>query len=85
MDEFYSAIEERIHLSGYEKPVDGEEIYNEICDEIEGKENGSYLFFSKREDDAVFEYKVDVMDEEFNLSYIHITDGPREYRADFDS
>lgn len=85
MDEFYSAIEERILLSGYDGPVDGEEIYNEISDEIEGKDNGTYLFFSKKENDTVFEYQVEVMDEEFNLSYIDITSGGKTFHADFDS
>lgn len=72
MEELYQMIEDRIRKAGYTVPVDGEEIYNEICDEIEGKENGSYLFLAKRTDDTFFEYKVDIMDEEFNLSYIDI-------------
>ena len=84
MEEFFKAIEERIRISGYAGPVDGEAIYNEICDEIEEKETGTYLFLSKKEDGAVFEYKVDVMDEEFNLSYVHITVGSESYHIDFD-
>lgn len=85
MDEFYRAIEERIHQTGYKGPVDGEQIYNDICDEIEDKENGTYLFLSKPEDDILFEYKVDVMDEEFNLVYIDITVGDSSYHAVFDA
>lgn len=85
MDEFYRAIEERIHQTGYKRPVDGEQIYNDICDEIEDKENGTYLFLSKPEDDILFEYKVDVMDEEFNLVYIDITAGDSSYHAVFDA
>ena len=84
MEEFFRAIEERIHSSGYEGDVDGEAIYNEICDDMEEKENGSYLFLSKREDGSVFEYKVDVMDENFNLSYVHITSKSGTFHIDFD-
>lgn len=84
MEEFFRAIEDRIKASGYTGPVDGDEIYNEICDDIEGKENGSYLLMSKREDDTVFEYQVDVMDENFNLSSVHITAKSGTFHIDFD-
>ena len=72
MEQFYEAIENKIKQAGYNEFVNGEEIYNEICDEIEEKENGSYIFMSKKDDDTFFEYKIDIMDEEFNLSYIII-------------
>ena len=49
MEEFFKAIEDTIRESGYTGLVDGEEFYNEICDEIEDKEEGSYLFMSKRD------------------------------------
>ena len=45
MEEFFKAIEDKIGASGYPGQVSGEEIYNEICDDIEEKENGSYLFY----------------------------------------
>ena len=61
-----------------------EEIYDEICDEIEDKENGSYIFMSKKEDDVLFEYKIDVMDENFNLSYIDIVTPVGKVHIDFD-
>ena len=70
MEEIYRLIEEKIKASGYLGYASGEEIYDEICDEIEEKENGSYIFMSKKEDDVFFEFKIDVMDENFNLSYI---------------
>lgn len=85
MDELYHSIEEKIKAAGYLGQVDGEEIYNEICDEIEGKDNGSYLFLSKKEDGAVFEYKIDIMDEEFNLSYIRISAADQSVLVDFDA
>lgn len=84
MEELYRMIEEKIHAAGYEKEVDGEAIYNEICDDIEDKDNGTYLFLSKREDGTIFEYKVDVMDDNFNLSYIHITEKSGMFHINFD-
>lgn len=84
MEELYRMIEEKIHAAGYAKEVDGEEIYNEICDDIEDKDNGTYLFLSKREDGTIFEYKVDVMDDNFNLSYIHITEKSGMFHINFD-
>ena len=84
MEEFFKAIEDKIGASGYPGQVSGEEIYNEICDDIEEKENGSYLFLSKKEDISVFEYKVDVMDDNFNLSYVHITSKSGTFHIDFD-
>ena len=84
MEEFFKAIEDKIRAAGYQGPLDGEALYYEICDEIEDKENGSYLFLSKKDNGDIFEYKVDVMDEEFNLSYVHITAGDGVFHADFD-
>ena len=78
-------IEEKIKASGYLGYASGEEIYDEICDEIEEKENGSYIFMSKKEDDVFFEFKIDVMDENFNLSYIDINTPEKKYHVDFDA
>ena len=86
MEEIYRIIEEKIKASGYLGEVSGEEIYEEICDEIEEKEEGSYIFMSKKEDDVFFEYKIDVMDEQFNLSYLDIkVVGGKTYHVDFDN
>ena len=85
MESIYTAIEEKIKASGYTNEVDGEEIYDEICDEIEDRENGSYIFMSKKEDDIFFEYKIDIMDENFNLSYIIINTPQKKYHIDFDA
>ncbi|WP_338559042.1 hypothetical protein QJR60_12275 [Paraclostridium sordellii] len=84
MEEIYKLIEEKIKNAGYNGPISGEEIYDEICDEIEDKENGSYIFMSKKEDDVLFEYKIDVMDENFNLSYIDIVTPVGKVHIDFD-
>ena len=85
MEEIYRIIEEKIKASGYLGEVNGEEIYEEICDEIEEKEEGSYIFMSKKEDDVFFEYKIDVMDEQFNLSYIDINSPQGKFHVDFDA
>lgn len=85
MEEFYKAIEAKIAGSGYLGEIDGESIYNEICDEIGEKENGTYLFLSKKQDGSIFEYCVEVMDESFNLSYVHITTKTGMFHIDFDN
>ncbi|MCR5793493.1 MAG: hypothetical protein K6G65_10020 [Lachnospiraceae bacterium] len=84
MEEIYTLIENKIKEAGYAGVVDGFEIYQEISDQIEGKENGSYLFMVKKTDTCFFEYKIDVFDEEFNLSYIDIHEGEKVLRVDFD-
>ena len=57
MEEFYKAIEDKIKASGYPGEVNGENIYNDICDQMEEKENGTYLFLSKKDNGVVFEYE----------------------------
>lgn len=85
MEELYELIEQKIRDAGYQGEVDGFSIYEEISDEIEEKENGSYIFMSKKTDTIFYEYKVDVMEEEFNLSYMDIHDGEQVYHVDFDA
>ena len=85
MEELYQMIEERIRNAGYPAPVDGEDIYNEICDEIEDKEPGTYLFMSKKTDTIFFEYKIDVMEDQFNLSYVDIHVQDEVIHVDFDA
>ena len=72
MEQFYEAIENKIKQAGYNEFVNGEEIYNEI-------------FMSKKDDDTFFEYKIDIMAEEFNLSYIIINTKDKKYKVDFDN
>lgn len=84
MEEIYEVIEERIKTSGYPQEVDGYEVYNDICDQIDGKENGEYLLMSKKTDDLWYEYRVQIMEEEFNLSSITIHAASQEYVAVFD-
>lgn len=85
MEELYKMIEDKIYASGYDGYISGEEIYDEICDEIEDKEEGSYIFMSKKEDDVIYEYKIDVMEDQFNLSYLDIKSNGKTYHIDFDN
>ncbi|MDF2885932.1 MAG: hypothetical protein K0R23_317 [Lacrimispora sp.] len=84
MEEFYRAIEEAIGNTGYDGPVNGQEIYDEICDEIEDKEPGAYVFMSKKTDVVFYEYKIQIFEDQFNLSAIDIHDGEKVYHADLD-
>ena len=84
MEELYQAIEEKIKASGYPREISGERVYDDICDQIEGKENGSYVLLSKVEDDVIFEYHITVMDDEFNLGLLTIRTPEGVFETDFD-
>lgn len=85
MDQLYKMIEDKILASGYSGQVNGSDIYNEICDFIEDKENGAYVFMSKKGNDHVYEYNLQIHDENFNLSTLTITTKDQTYKIDFDS
>lgn len=85
MDELYQIIEQKIKASGYPREISGAKVYNDICDQIEGKENGEYLLLSKFEDDVVFEYHITVKDEEFNLGSLTMKAAEGVFEADFDA
>ena len=85
MDELYKAIEAKIKESGYKREISGRDVYNDICDQIDGKENGSYMLLSRFEDDVVFEYQITVMDSEFNLGLLTIKAPEGEFKIDFDA
>lgn len=85
MDELYKAIEAKIKESGYKREISGRDVYNDICDQIDGRENGSYMLLSKFEDDVVFEYQITVMDNEFNLGLLTIKAPEGEFKIDFDA
>lgn len=85
MDELYKAIEAKIKESGYKREISGRDVYNDICNQIDGRENGSYMLLSKFEDDVVFEYQITVMDSEFNLGLLTIKAPEGEFKIDFDA
>lgn len=84
MEEFYNALEEKIKSAGYNGEISGKEIYEEISDEIDGKDNGAYVFMVKKDDERIYEYHIEIFDTEFNLSELIITDGEEKVMIDFD-
>ena len=84
MDELYQAIEEKIKAARYPREISGQAVYEDICDQIEGKENGSYVLLSKFEDDVIFEYHITIMDHEFNLGILTMRLPEGVYAANFD-
>ena len=77
--------EEKIKASGYPRAISGEDVYNDICDQIDGKENGTYLLLSKFEEDVVFEYHITIQDEDFNLGILTMRTPEGVFEADFDA
>lgn len=84
MEELYQAIEKKIIEAGYPRSISGEAVYNDICDQIDGKENGSYVLLSKFDDDAIFEYHITVMDNEFNLGVLTMRTPEGVFETNFD-
>lgn len=85
MDELYQAIEEKIKAAGYPREISGQAVYEDICDQIEGKENGKYILLSKIEDDVIFEYHITIQDEDFNLGILTMKTPEGTFEADFDA
>lgn len=85
MDELYRAIEKKIKDSGYPRKISGVDVYNDICDQIDGKENGTYILLSKFEADVVFEYHITIQDEDFNLGILTMKTPEGVFEADFDA
>ena len=85
MNKFYKAIEEKIKASGYPREISGRDVYNDICDQIDGKDNGEYILLSKFEDDIVFEYHNTIQEEDFNLGILKMKTPEGEFVADFDA
>ena len=85
MNELFELIEKKIKASGYPRAIKGEDVYEDICDQIDGKENGSYILLSKFEEDVVFEYHITVRDEDFNLGILTIRTSEGVFETDFDA
>ena len=85
MNELYEAIEKKIKASGYPRAISGADVYDDICDQIEGKENGEYLLMSKFEDDVIFEYHITIRDENFNLGILTMKTPEGVCQADCDA
>ena len=85
MNELYELIEQKIKESGYPREISGEAVYNDICDQIEGEENGIYLLLSKFEEDVIFEYHIIIRDEDFNLGILTMRTPEGTFEVDFDA
>ena len=85
MEELYRMIEEKIKNSGYPDEIDGREFYNEVSDEADSKDNGTYLFMIKKSDTVFYQGCMDILDEQFDLHYVDIHDGEKTYHVDFDA
>ena len=85
MDELYQAIEEKIKAAGYPREISGQAVYEDICDQIEGKENGEYILLSKFDDDVVFEYRITIQDDDFNLGILTMRTPEGTFEVDFDA
>lgn len=84
MNELYEMIEKKIRESGYPREISGMDVYDDICDQMEGKENGEYVLLSKFEEDVTFEYHITVMDDEFNLGILTMRTPEGVFETNFD-
>lgn len=84
MEELYKAIEEKIQGKRIPAKDFRREVYDDICDQIDGKENGSYVLLSKFDDDVIFEYHISIMDSEFNLGVLTMRTPEGVFETDFD-
>ena len=84
MNELYEMIEKKIRKSGYPREISGRDVYDDICDQMEGKENGAYVLLSKFEEDVIFEYHITVMDDEFNLGILTMRTPEGVFETNFD-
>ena len=85
MNKLYKKKKKKIKESGYPKEISGRDVYNDICDQIEDKENGTYLLLSKFEEDVIFEYHITIQDDGFNLGLLTIRTPEGIYQTDFDA
>ena len=85
MNELFELIEKKIKDSGYPRAIMGEDVYEDICDQIDGKENGSYILLSKFEDDVIFEYHITIRDQDFNLGILTMRTPEGVFETDFDA
>ena len=84
MNELYRVIEKKIKASGYPRAISGEAVYDDICDQIEGKENGMYILLSKFQEDVVFEYHITILDDDFNLGLLTMRTPEGVFETNFD-
>lgn len=85
MEELYKMIEEKIEASGYPGHIDGKEFYDDISDEVDEKEPGTYMFLIKKDELLSYQGCMDVFEDQFDLHYADIYFGEQKYHIDFDA
>ena len=85
MEELYQLIEEKIKASGFPGEIDGKEFYQDVSDEADSKDNGTYLFIIKKSDVLQYHGCMTILDEEFDLHYVDIHVGEAKFHVDFDA
>ena len=85
MEELYQLIEQKIKSAGYSGEIDGQEFYEDISNEADEQENGTYVFLVKKSDRLSYKGCMTIMDDQFDLHYVDIHDGKEVYHVDFDS
>ena len=83
MNELYQLIEERIKSAGYPGEISGREFYNDISEEADEKENGTYIFLIKKTEDLMYKGCMTIIDDQFDLHYVDIMAGDNTYHVDF--
>ncbi len=85
MHELYQLIEDKIKATGFPGQIDGQEFYNDVSDEADQKDNGTYMFMIKKEENLFYQGCMTIMDEDFDLHYVDIHVGDAIYHVDFDA
>ena len=85
MEELYQLIEDKIRNAGYPGEIDGEEFYGDVSAEADEKDNGTYVFIVKKTEELFYKGCMEIMDDEFDLHYVDIHEGDKEYHVDFDA
>lgn len=85
MDELYELIEQKIAASGYPGQIDGREFYDDISAEADEKEEGTYVFLIKKDDDLTYEGCMEIFEDQFDLHYVDIIAGDKKFHIDFDA
>lgn len=85
MEELFQLIEEKIKASGYPGVIDGKEFYEEVSEEADEHENGTYIFMIKKSDTVFYQGCMEILDHEFDLHTVDIHVGDAVYHVDFDA
>lgn len=85
MEELYQLIEEKIKKAGYPGEIDGQEFYEDICQEVDDQDNGTYIFVVKKSDVLSYKGCMEIFDDQFDLHYVDIHVGDKSYHVDFDA